>query len=183
MQDFLSLSRLELLNFEGNKISEFSLQQQQTSSQKNLPKLQQLILSHNQLISFPPNVSMLISLVCLKLDHNSLKFFLLPPSESDSQPSFALPHLEELWLNHNQLTCLSPVDVGRSFPLLKILKLDENPQLADFPDSFFSQTQLTILTYINTQLTQKTLSLLPSFQLFEERRQVHANKALTLTTL
>ena len=104
-----------------------------------LPKLEELRLSNNQIDSLPETISDLVNLRVLSLDRNRLKT--LPQSLQ------LLSQLETLLLRHNELTQLPEGVPGPLMGSLKLLHLSSN-QLTTLPLSLADCHSLTHI-YLN----------------------------------
>lgn len=85
---------------------------------RNAPGLTHLYLGHNNLPDLPDDFSLLTNLKELDLAKNAISLV---------RPFPQLTHLEELWMNDNQVSDLAEVRNLAQFPAIKTVYLERNP--------------------------------------------------------
>lgn len=116
------LPELQRLSLQSNRLESWDL-----SFFSKCPKLQELYLSHNNLPSPPQEIEQQAGLRVLDLGCNRV---------SELESVCSLSHLQDLWLNDNQLTNMSQCRCLARLPALETLYLERNPLQADLGPAY-----------------------------------------------
>lgn len=170
--EIANLSALKFLDVSNNAITQFS-------SIKNLQNLEWLSVENNSLTAIPAEISSLKNLIHLNLGRNQIStgFNLLT----------SLNNLEQLWLNHNNISGNFPTEL-LSLPKLMSLSLQSNQLTGNIPSNLpeicnISNNRYTaseIQTFLN--LHPKNTDFVYSPQRYDEAKTEKAilNNAITL---
>lgn len=145
--EITSLTSLKSLNASNNNITQFN-------NLQNLQNLEWLSIENNSLTTIPTEISNLKNLVHLNLGRNQIStgFSSLTP----------LKNLEQLWLNHNNISGSFPTDL-LTLPTLMSLSLQSNqltgnipnsiPEICNLSNNKFSASEIQVFLNQNPQNT------------------------------